>query len=472
MSRYKSLFKNITYVVGANFLSFAVSIFTSFIIPKFLGLEIEQFGYFQIYLFYVVYVVFFQLGLCEGIYLRIGGHKYENLDFSIYSGQFWVMNILQLITFLIILIFVNIFSDNKNYSFVTNAIALNIIILLPRTYLSFILQSTNRIKEYAAITTYGRTVYGFLIVLVIIFCQQNYQYFIICDILGKLIGLLIAIVACRDIVTAKPAPSKIVFCEIFKNIKIGSNLLFANIAGLLITGIVRIAIQMQWDVTTYGKISLALSVSNLFMIFVSAVSVVLYPILKRSSKSQLEKLYDTLNNLLMIPLFGCLVLYYPLMIFLSTWLPQYDDSLKYIAILFPLCIYMAKSSMITQTYMNVFRLEKQLFKVNLYGVILALITSILSVFILRNLTITVIFIVFNQVARTQYAEYVLSKNINIIFLKRCIHELAITILFIFSSWFIGGACGAILYAIIYALFLVINRNKVRMILKYFISSNR
>ena len=38
------------------------------------------------------------------------------------------------------------------------------------------------------------------------------------------------------------------------------------------------------------------------------------------------------------------IFYYPIKLILSTWLPQYADSLRYMALLFPICIYESKMS--------------------------------------------------------------------------------------------------------------------------------
>ena len=47
--------------------------------------------------------------------------------------------------------------------------------------------------------------------------------------------------------------------------------MFANIASMLIIGVVRFGIERSWDVETFGKVSLTLSASNLMMLFINAV---------------------------------------------------------------------------------------------------------------------------------------------------------------------------------------------------------
>ena len=73
MSGLSSFIKKVFYAIGANLLSLCVSVLTTLVVPKFLGENVEQYGYLQIYLFYVSYIGFFHLGWCDGVFLRDGG---------------------------------------------------------------------------------------------------------------------------------------------------------------------------------------------------------------------------------------------------------------------------------------------------------------------------------------------------------------------------------------------------------------
>ena len=80
MGKATAFIKKVLYVVGANAISLIVSLLTTLVLPKFFGDAVEQYGYYQIYIFYVGYIGFFHLGLCDGIYLRDAGKRYESLD--------------------------------------------------------------------------------------------------------------------------------------------------------------------------------------------------------------------------------------------------------------------------------------------------------------------------------------------------------------------------------------------------------
>ena len=133
--------------------------------------------------------------------------------------------------------------------------------------------------------------------------------------------------------------------------------MFANIASMLIIGIVRYGISIGWDITTFGKISLTLNVSNFLMVFISAVSVVLFPLLKHMEWGQLSNLYIRIRNCLSILILGAMIFYYPMKSLLSWWLPKYADSLIYMAVLFPVCLFECKVTLLVNTYLKSMRQE-------------------------------------------------------------------------------------------------------------------
>lgn len=445
--------KKVLYAIGANLLSLIVSILTTLIVPKFLGENVEQYGYLQIYLFYIGYIGFFHFGWCDGIFLRDGGKNWEELDKPLYSGQFWLFSFTQLIISITIVCAGWLFVASVDYKFICFAIGFNVLIYLPRTMLAYYLQTTNRIKEYSSITTVGRTIYGISIVIVVLFLSKDYRHFIIGDIIGKTIALFLAMWWCRGIIKERPVPIKVVIKEAGTNIHVGIKLLFANIASMLVTGIVQWGIQTQWDVATYGKVAFTLNVSNLLLGFINAVALVLYPTLRRVNQDNLVKIYNIVRNSLMIPLLGCLVAYYPVEYFISLWLPQYAESLRYMAILFPMCIYAAKHSLLVNTYLNVYRMEKKTVLINVVGVVFATIATAVSVFWLKNLTMAMVTIVINQMLRCILGEWILSKQIKVSVLKDNVFEVALTILFVVVNWFIVGWSAVVIYFVGYIAYL-------------------
>ena len=387
--------------------------------------------------------------------------EYNDLEKSNYVTQFWMLNVLEIIIAAIISIFALFTIKNIDKSFVLISTSVCGVITILRTYLLFILQSTNRIKEYAKYTRVDRFIYFALVIVFLFLGFKNYKIILYIDIFSKLVALVLCANKMKDIVFGKLNISKNTLLEIFENISIGIKLMLANIASTLIIGVVRFGIQKNWDIDTFGKISLTLNISNLLMTFINAVAVIMFPLLRREEESNLPKIYVILRNTLMIFLYMMLIFYYPIKLILSTWLPQYADSLRYMALLFPICIYESKMSMLINTYLKSFRKEKSMLIINTISLILSLILTILSVFILNNLTWAILSIVFLLGFRCVIGELVLTKIMNILIYKDIILETVLTAIFIISSWFINNMFCSIIYTCFYLIYVFIKRKDIK-----------
>ena len=458
-TKLRNILENITYTFTANILTMLISIIMTLILPKFLG--VTDYSYYQLYIFFISYVGFFHFGWIDGIYLKIGGMEYNDLEKSNYVTQFWMLNVLEIIIAAIISIFALFTIKNIDKSFVLISTSVCGVITILRTYLLFILQSTNRIKEYAKYTRVDRFIYFALVIVFLFLGFKNYKIILYIDVFSKLVALVLCANKMKDIVFGKLNISKNTLLEIFENISIGIKLMLANIASTLIIGVVRFGIQKNWDIETFGKISLTLNISNLLMTFINAVAVIMFPLLRREEESNLPKIYVILRNTLMIFLYMMLIFYYPIKLILSTWLPQYADSLRYMALLFPICIYESKMSMLINTYLKSFRKEKSMLIINTISLILSLILTILSVFILNNLTLAILSIVFLLGFRCVIGELVLTKIMNILIYKDIILETVLTAIFIISSWFINNMFCSIIYTCFYSIYVFIKRKDIK-----------
>lgn len=451
----KHIIENFSVTFISNIVSILISAVITFVVPRYLG--VEDYGYYQLYLFYVQYVGFLHLGWADGVFLRYGGEHYSELNKHVFSGQFWLYTLVELVCAVTIGTISVMCVEPRDRSVVITLISIAIIFLLPRTFLQYVLQATNRIKEYAIGVIVEKLVYGVVTFVVVFTGMRNYSLAIAADLLGKLSALILMLIWCRDIVLTVPASIKESLREAWLNISIGIKLMFANVASMLIVGFVRLSIERQWDVTTFGKVSLTISVSNLLMVFINAVALVLFPMLRRTSAEKLSGIYNTMRTVLMIPLLGMLVCYYPAKVILSAWLPQYSDSLIYMALLFPLCVFESKMSMLINTYLKTLRKEKWLLMVNAVTVLCSVITTLITTYWFHNLDLVVASIVFLLAFRCVFAELLLSTVLEINVKTDIFLELSLTAIFIVASWFVGGVAGLTIYALAYVCYLFVKR---------------
>ena len=70
-------------------------------------------------------------------------------------------------------------------------------------------------------------------------------------------------------------------------------------------------IQWRWGLLVFGKVSLAFSLTSFFLQFVTAISVVLFPSIKRMEPDKLPGMYCRIRQGISPLLFAAMLLYYP-----------------------------------------------------------------------------------------------------------------------------------------------------------------
>ncbi len=463
-----AVLRNISFTFLSNIVCTVVSVLVVFFVPKSVG--VENYGYFQLYLFYINYTGFLHFGWADGVYLRYGGAYYKDLDKSMFATQFRLFVAMELLFSIVLCCWAYFFVDSTEKQVVYSLIGVSMFLALPKTFLQYVLQGTNRIKEYATLIMIERVVYGSLALIIVFVQKDSFSLIIGTDLVGKFIALLYAFYHCRDIVFGRFGSLKDAFTDIVANVRVGIKLMLANVASLLILGVVRWSIEREWDVSVFGKISLTLSISNLMMLFIRSVSMVLLPTLRRTDSSKYASIYSSLKIGFLVAMFGALLLYYPLNSFLLYWLPAYADSLKYMAILFPLCIYEGKLSLLVETYLKTMRMEKILLLSNIVTLVFSCLLTVLFVFVLENLTWTVLAILLIFAFRTFLGEFLLSRKMPMCFFRDGILECALTVSFVFVAWFLDNLVGMLVYGALYLMYALFYRKKLRVLITMIKSS--
>lgn len=457
------IFKNLVYSISANLLSLLVSIILVLILPNLLGET--AYGYLQLYLFYTTYVGFFHLGWIDGIYLRIGGKEYGQLEGQLYATQFIVLMIFELIVGVMIVVFANVFVPDVNRLHVIVLTCICMVIYIAKNYTTYILQATNRIKPYAIVTLIEKIIFAVIIIAAWVFRLGNYELIAIGDILGKLISTMVSLKYCKEILFCRLGNWKRTFQEIWINLSVGCKLLLANVAALLVNGIVRFAIERFWSIEVFGKVSLSMSLSNMLMVFISAISVVVFPMLKRMDEDKLGETYELIRNFLMIILLAALVFYYPAKHILTLFLPTYAESLKYMALMFPVCIFDSKISLLVNTYLKALRKEKTILIINISVVIVSMISTYFTVYIMHSLEMAVVSIVILMALQCAIAELYLSKYLGIDVIVDMVLEWILVTIFILASWFIDSWISMAIYFATFIIYCVIKRDKIKSLIK-------
>ncbi|WP_243821129.1 oligosaccharide flippase family protein [Bacillus thuringiensis] len=456
---FKKSFKNILYSFSAQGIALILSITRVLLIPKIIG--IEEYSYWQLFLFWIGYVGFFHFGFNDGILLKYGGRKYSDLDNKLLRSQFIILLISQIIVAALIVICTSLYSVEEERIFIGYSVALSLVINNICGFYWCILQSTNRFKEYSRAVTIDKFIFLFCIILMMIVNVRDFKVYVIVYLITTIISLIYTLYTCRDLIVGKLSSFQESIKEAYNNVSIGMKLMIANVASMLILGAGRFIIDRFWGIETFGKISLALSITSMVLLFINAISIVLFPALRQVSKERLVETYIVLRTLLMYLLAGLLVLYIPIQYVLNLWLPKYTESLKYLAILFPLCIFEGKMQMLISTYLKVFRRESVLLIINIVSVSISVLLSVIAAMVFNSVLFVIISMVLGVLIRCLIAEIYLSKILNVNLIKGFIYDFILTSIFMISSWYLQGVKSFFVYSTAYLILVFYGRNNIR-----------
>ncbi|PJK16920.1 hypothetical protein CQS04_07135 [Chryseomicrobium excrementi] len=443
----KSIIKNLLYSFSTNMLVLVTSAILILVLPKIL--TVQDYGYWQLYLLYLTYVGFGHLGWNDGIYLKWGGRDYEELNRKAFYSQFWLLFVFQLILLVILMSLITYFDYDQKKIFILKCVFVAMVLVNTRNMLVSILQATNRIKEFALINNLDRISLLIGLVLLFIFNNTNLKIYLFIDLLSKAFSLIYAIIICKDITLLTPKNFINQFFEIFENLSTGVKLLVANISNLLIIGIIRLGIELNWNIVVFAQISLILSISTTFLIFFNAMSIVLFPVLRKTKITELKDFYIYTNRIYFIVAIPILILFLPLYNLFEFWLPEYRIALMYFSVLFPIFLIEGRVNLLLFTYLKTLRLENKLFKINIYSVLLSILSITLSTIIFNSLNMAVFSILVTLIFRSLLADKVIQNEFGISDKMENFKTLSIIFIFIISIQFFNKEIMVLIILLIY-----------------------
>ncbi|HHT25257.1 MAG TPA: hypothetical protein GXZ76_07075 [Clostridiaceae bacterium] len=450
-----SILKSLSVTIFANGFGFIVSALTTFLLP--IILNDGDYGYWHLYLLYSGYTLYFSLGLTDGIYLRYGGYDMENINKRLISGQFWLLVISNIIINLAMIIYCFLtFSDRASWLMVVFA-AIAGLITVPRSLITLLMQATNHFEDNARVIILERVIFVIGIVVLFIARDAKVYHFVLVDIAGKLLATLYTYFKYPYLIFSKLLTFKKNLREFISHIKIGIHIVLASLSSILTLNILRHAIVAKWGVESFGNVSLSISISNMFVVFINAVAIVLFPTLRRVKQEDLRKLYKQMETIFISLMGLILFFFYPFRLVLLWILPNKAAGISYLSLLFPLFLYEGKNSLLLSTYFKVLRKEKILLFVN---AITILISYILTFFI-TSINLAVLSILIVQIFRAILGEILLSRIIDYRPFKRIFLELFLTITFLICNNYIGDWKGMLAYGVCYIVYFMIDRRQIK-----------
>lgn len=430
MSKIK---RNLFYVFLAQLITLIVSSVTSIGGALIFGKEMQ--GFWQLFLFYLSYIGFFHFGWIDGIYLKLGGKHASDLDTKSLQMQFFTAIGLFTIVAIFVMLYAFNFQSHPMRQFILYLFAVNIVIANAMTFLTVILQTINQIKDFTFSILIEKIFFIVAIGLLLLIRNFNVVYYMLALTISRAIALVYLIFKMRFIIFSKQSTDTSLFLEIKDNVKVGIHLMLANIAGSFIIGVSRFIVDFHWGETVFGEVSLALSLVNFFLLFISQASIVLFPSLRQTNSENLNQIYIKLNKYITAFLWGILIFYPVGKFVMIKIIPNYAISIYYLGILLPIVVFESKMQLIFNTYFKVLRKERTMFFINAIMVIVSMLLAILAVN-LKNIQLIIIFIVVTLGIRCFIGNYLIDRYLKLSTLKFLIIDIILSSMVWIVLWFI------------------------------------
>lgn len=384
----KRVLGNIGAATVAQLASLIVSLATSLLVPKVLG--VEGFGYWQLFIFYFGYAGAFQLGLNDGVYLIKGGESRDSLDRSGISSQLAFGFSFQSILATFILVAIILMQPPFERAYVLTSCALLMPLYNTACFFQYLFQAIDETRTYSKSIILERLLLLVALSILMGTNVRDFKLYVLAFAVCKLIWLVYFLIKARGIITTKLLPIRETILLSASSMRVGIKLMLANLASTLILGIMRFFVDGNWGIEVFSQVSLALSMANFFLTFVSQVAMVLFPSLRKMSAGQLRRFFGSAQNVLETLLPAILLLYLPVKYALSLWLPDYAASFNYLGLLLPLCLFDGKMNALYSTVFKVKRLESLLLALNASTVLFSATLAAIGVMLFNSLEFVLI----------------------------------------------------------------------------------
>ena len=364
-----NLKKAVIKVFSANFLQLISSLIVGFIVP--IILSIEGYANLKTYTLYISYIAFLNLGFIDGLYIKYGGKKIENIDKRILKGEHNFLFVFQLIVSVIVLILGIVFKNVILFLF-----SISILPIMMQGFFKNLYQATGNFDRYSKIMyTYTLKYMILNVLLALVFRSSDYILYCLTTFGANLISVLVfEFKFLKEYRKEKAVITK----EVWNNIKVGFFILLGNLSVVALFGIDKWFVKLFLTTEDFAYYSFAVSMLNIINVLVNAISITFYNYLFENNSvekiNKLKKYLVTLGG-------GASLGFFALSFIVNYFIKKYIPSLDIIAVTFAVFPYMI---LINALYVNLYKVnkdEKKYFKVVVSMLVISIVYNLISILI-------------------------------------------------------------------------------------------
>lgn len=454
--------KKIFMTVFTQAIILGISVITGFILPQKMGPD--NYGYWQIYVFYLSYLNLFGLGFNDGLALFYGGYEYEDLPFKKIRSSMRLFYI-YLIFLTTILFFTTVFEQSETHQYIYRLLALSVPMSCMLCITMTVFLTVNKTIIYNIVNLITKVFAVSFYIILLANGITSAKSMMTVDFISRVIVTIICIIWGRKFLFGKSVPLKEGLQEFGEKSRAGIHITIAVIASTLIPVLGRMVIEWNESIESYGIYSFAMSLLTIIMMFTTTAGLVIFPLLKKLSEQALPNYYSKFAFICDSLIYLALFAYIPLVIIVKNIMIEYIPSLNYLYILLAMCLPLGRMQLLITPYYKAFRMEKQFLIANLLGVALMFGMTLATYKIFGSITAVAICTTLVLTLWTFATEIYLSKKKNIgIGLKNILIQSLMMLIFIISGYFKDPIIFVVIYLPAIFIYFLYNRNKTKGIL--------
>lgn len=423
--------RNVIYAFVAQGIALLSGFVMTLVVPKMLG--VTEYAHWQLFLFYAGYVAVTMLGVGDGLYLRLGGMHYGDLDRPGIKTEFLAVTVSQLLLALLVWLgslFIDIDPDSR---FVLLCVLLYLVVQNAYGLMAPVFQAVNLTRIYSMGTVVSKVAFVAMLIALLALGDRSYEPIALAYVVSMGISLAYCLVCARVILRAGSKPLTQELHQILEDVRIGLRVMVAYYASSLIVGVARQVIVMRWGLETFGQMSFAFSLISFVLVFIAQFSMVLFPILRRLDFDQLKERYGQIRDFLYVVAPLAYLLYLPASIILAAWLPDYRESITYLGILMPMFVFDGETNILYSTYLKVYGDTKQLLGFNIAALAVSLVASCLGAYLFGSVEFVVYGLIGAIMLRSVLCGWYLSvRRLRCGWLRQAVAECCLACLFMFA----------------------------------------
>ena len=420
-------------------------------------LDPQTYGYWQLYLFYALWLGYLTYGVPDGHHLRHAGEGLGALHPGRFAGKLGYLVVGVAVAALVLAPAGAALAQDETQGLMWVLACASTVLFVPRTLLTAALQSASRFGPFAAVVLSERGLVVVLTLVAIAVVGTDPGALATADLIAKGAGLVVGLVVVRRLLSAarreripvagldpvqgsgwQPSAGAAsdkggAWAETRADIGVGTVLVLANLAAVSAHGVLRLAVERRWGIVEFGQVSLAFSAALLVTTAAHAMGWLSIPRLARTPQERFGRLHALVRDGARAPLAALVLLYLPVEAGLAQVLPDYRTALGYLALLLPLIIVESRWRVVTAGLLKVMRRQRVLLAINLVALAVAVVLALVFTLVVPSTVAVVLSLLVVTVLRSTVTDIWLARRLQTPWLEGVALDL----------WVVGGLLAAL-----------------------------